>query len=450
MMTPENDYLSHIYDLAKQRDPHKPEFHQALLELLIALTPVIEKTPSLCKRGILERLIEPERLIQFRVAWRDRDGETRVNRGYRVQFNSALGPYKGGLRFHPTVNSSIIKFLGFEQTFKNSLTGLPIGGAKGGSDFDPRGKTDNEVMSFCQSFMSELFRHIGASTDVPAGDIGVGNREIGYLYGEYCRLMNISEGAMTGKGIFAGGSMLRTEATGYGLCYFAESMLAGLRNGSLKGKTIIISGSGNVALYAIKKAQAFGARVIAASDSGGYIIDESGIDWALLRQIKERERGRISEYASRKPGASYHEGCSGIWSVPCDVAMPCATQNEISLESAQQLINNGAVAILEGSNMSCTFDAVQLIMEEPVLYVPAKAANAGGVAVSGLEMAQNAGHASWSYEKVDDMLQSIMNSIFHRCIDAAVEYGHPENLLIGANIAGFVKVSKAMAWQGVV
>ena len=445
-----NQSLKDIYDLAKSRDPHKPEFHQALQELLLSLQPWLKKQPELCSRSILERLIEPERLIQFRVAWRDRNGETRVNRGYRVQFNSAIGPYKGGLRFHPSVNSSIIKFLGFEQTFKNSLTGLPLGGAKGGSDFDPHGKSDGEIMSFCQSYMSELFRHIGASTDVPAGDIGVGNREIGYLYGQYCRLMNISEGAMTGKGIFAGGSLLRTEATGYGLCYFAEEMLNRLRQTSLAGKRVVISGSGNVAIYAAEKAQALGARVIAASDSAGYIIDEEGLDLPLLKQIKETERLRIREYAQRRPSAVYVEGSAGIWDIPCDVAMPCATQNEVSAEAAAKLIRNGMTALLEGSNMSCTAEAVEQIAQEDVLYVPAKAANAGGVAVSGLEMAQNAGRSSWSYEKVDRMLQDIMCSIFEKCLAASEEYGSRGDLLMGANIAGFLKVARAMQWQGVV
>ncbi len=449
-MVIENNTLAHIYSLAKQRDPHKPEFHQALKELLFSLQPVIEKQPHLCDRGLLERLIEPERLIQFRVAWRDRNGETRVNRGYRVQFNSAIGPYKGGLRFHPSVNSSIMKFLGFEQTFKNSLTGLPLGGAKGGSDFDPHGKSNDEVMSFCQSFMNELFRHIGASTDVPAGDIGVGNREIGYLYGEYCRLMNISEGAMTGKGIFAGGSMMRTEATGYGLCYFAEEMLSQLRRTSLKDKTVLISGSGNVAIYAAEKAQELGAKVITASDSDGYIVDEEGIDVTLLKQIKERERLRIKEYVMRKPSASYYQGSDGLWHIPCDIAMPCATQNEMTTESVLALIRNNATAILEGSNMSCTYDAVELVTNEDILYVPSKAANAGGVAVSGLEMAQNAGRSSWSSQKVDKMLRKIMCSIFKNCMETSQEYGHPGNLLMGANIAGFIKVAKAMEWKGIV
>jgi len=449
-MVIENNKLADIYDLAKQRDPHKPEFHQALSELLISLQPVIEKNPELCTRDILERLIEPERLIQFRVAWRDRNCETRVNRGYRVQFNSAIGPYKGGLRFHPSVNSSVIKFLGFEQTFKNSLTGLPLGSAKGGSDFSPRGKTDDEIMSFCQSFMSELFRHIGASTDIPAGDIGVGNREIGYLYGEYCRLMNISEGTMTGKGVFAGGSMMRTEATGYGLCYFAEEMLTRLRNTSLKDKKVVVSGSGNVAIYAIEKAQEFGAKVLTASDSGGYIIDEEGIDLPLLKQIKEKERLRIKEYVVRKPSAVYYEGCEGIWSVPCDVVMPCATQNEINKQDMEILLRNGAIALLEGSNMSCTYDAVKMISQEDILYVPSKAANAGGVAVSGLEMSQNAGHIFWSRDRVDKMLQDIMRNIFDNCMKASEEYGHAGNLLMGANIAGYIKVAKAMKWQGVI
>lgn len=445
-----NHGLSEVFELALKRDPHKKEFHQALKELLISLEPVSQKQPELCSKSILERLIEPERLLQFRVAWRDRNGETQVNRGYRVQFNSAIGPYKGGLRFHPSVNSSVIKFLGFEQTFKNSLTGLPLGGGKGGADFDPHGKNDEEIMSFCQSFMSELFRHIGASTDVPAGDIGVGNREIGYLYGQYCHLMNLSEGAMTGKGSFAGGSLLRTEATGYGLCYFAEEMLSALGGTSLAGKMTVVSGSGNVATYAIEKAQELGASVIAASDSQGYIVDEEGIDLPLLKEIKEKERLRISVYAERKPSASYFEGSEGIWSIPCDVAMPCATQNEISEESALKLTRNGVMALLEGSNMSCTHEAVEILFGENVLFAPAKAANAGGVAVSGLEMAQNAGHASWSYEKVNQMLQNIMGSIFRKCLDASETYGSYGNLLMGANIAGFLKVARAMKWKGVV
>lgn len=445
-----NAYLSEVYEMARRRDPNKPEFLQAVLELLRSLVPLVEKQPHLFKKGVLDRLIEPERFIQFRVAWKDRDNNTRVNRGYRVQFNSSLGPYKGGLRFHRTVTPSVIKYLGFEQTFKNSLTGLPLGGAKGGSDFDPHGKTDDEVMNFCQSFMSELFRHIGASTDVPAGDIGVGNREIGYLYGQYCRLMNISEGTMTGKGIFAGGSLLRTEATGYGLCYLAEVILGKLHHTSLEGKKIIVSGSGNVALYVIKKAQNLGAKVIAASDSDGYIVDEDGIDFPLIQQIKEKERARISEYASRKPSAVYYQGSHGIWTLPCDVAIPCATQNEINLDAAQQICRNRTVALLEGSNMSCSLDAVDFFNQEGILYVPAKAANAGGVAVSGLEMAQNASRASWSYGHVDRKLQEIMQYIFEQCFEASQQYGAPGNLLLGANIAGFVKVAKAMQWQGVV
>lgn len=445
-----NSYLSHIYEVARQKDPNKPEYLQAVLEMLTSLEPVMEKNPSLCRKGVLERLIEPERFVQFRVAWVDRNDEIQVNRGYRIQYNSALGPYKGGLRFHRTVTPSIIKFLGFEQTFKNSLTGLPLGGAKGGSDFDPHGKSDMEVMAFCQSFMSELFRHIGASTDVPAGDIGVGNREIGFLYGQYCRLRNISEGAMTGKGIFAGGSLLRMEATGYGLCYLAEETLSRLYGKSLCGKTVAISGSGNVATFAINKASQLGARVITASDSNGYIVDEEGVDVELLRQIKEVERGRIKEYAQRKPSAVYTEGSEGIWKVPCDIAIPCATQNEITLQAAEAIVGNGAIALFEGSNMSCTIDAMLYLQQEGIIYLPAKAANAGGVAVSGLEMSQNAGRSSWSYEKIDRILQSIMKNIFARSYEASQEYGAEGDLLLGANIAGFAKVSKAMQWQGVV
>lgn len=449
-MNLKNNYLEEVYEVARQRDPNKPEYLQAVLEMLTSLVPVMEKNPGLCKKGVLERMIEPERFVQFRVAWIDRNNETQVNRGYRVQFNSALGPYKGGLRFHRSVTPSIIKFLGFEQTFKNSLTGLPLGGAKGGSDFDPHGKTDVEVMTFCQSFMSELFRHIGASTDVPAGDIGVGNREIGYLNGQYCRLRNISEGAMTGKGIFAGGSLLRTEATGYGLCYLAEETLSRLCGKSLKGQTLVVSGSGNVAIYAIKKAQQLGARVIAASDSNGYIVDEEGIDLELLRQIKEVERERISEYVQRKPSAQYVDGSGGIWNTPCDVAMPCATQNEVTLQAAETMVKNGVIALFEGSNMSCTLEAMLYLQQEGIMFVPAKAANAGGVAVSGLEMSQNARRSSWSYEKVDRILMSIMQNIFARAYEMSEEYGARGDMLLGANIAGFTKVSKAMQWQGVV
>lgn len=445
-----NNYLSEVYAIAKERDPNKPEYLQAVLEMLTSLEPVMEKNPSLCKKGVLERLLEPERFVQFRVAWIDRNDEVQVNRGYRIQYNSALGPYKGGLRFHRSVTPSVIKFLGFEQTFKNSLTGLPLGGAKGGSDFDPHGKTEVEVMHFCQSFMSELFRHIGASTDVPAGDIGVGNREIGFLYGQYCRLRNISEGAMTGKGIFAGGSLLRTEATGYGLCYLAQETLSRLCGKTLDGQTLVVSGSGNVALYAIKKAQKLGAKVIAASDSDGYVVDEEGIDLELLRQIKEAERGRISEYADRKPNAAYYEGSSNIWTVPCDIAIPCATQNEVTLESAHSIVKNGAMALFEGSNMSCTLEAMMYLVQEGIVYLPAKAANAGGVAVSGLEMSQNAGRSSWSYEKIDRILQAIMRNIFDRIYEMSEIYGAPGDLLLGANIAGFTKVSNAMQWQGVV
>ncbi len=449
-MITNNAYLDEIYEMAKSKDPDKPEYMQAVLELIRSLDPLIAKSPELCKKGVLEMLIEPERYLQFRVPWIDRNGETQVNRGYRVQFNSALGPYKGGLRFHKTVTSSVIKFLGFEQIFKNSLTGLPIGGGKGGSDFDNHGKTDSEVMRFCQSFMTELFRHIGASTDIPAGDIGVGDREIGYLYGQYCRVMNITEGAITGKGIFAGGSLVRKEATGFGVCYLAQEMLARLKRTSFKDKKVVVSGSGNVALYAIKKVQNFEGTVIAASDSKGYIVDEEGVDFNTLRKIKEDDRGPISDYIEKRPSATYHEGCSGIWSIPCDIAMPCATQNEINLEDAQMIVNHGTIAVLEGSNMPCTLDASNLFSEEGILYVPAKAANAGGVAVSALEMAQNAGRAYWSFDTVDKKLQEIMKFIFYQCLETSENFGHPRDLMLGANIAGFTKVSKAMQWKGVV
>lgn len=445
-----NDYLLSVYAQAQKRDPNKAEFLQAVTEMLISLEPVIEREPEWIKTGVIERMIEPERFVQFRVPWVDDNGDVQVNRGYRVQFNSAIGPYKGGLRFHPSVNSSVIKFLGFEQIFKNSLTMLPLGGGKGGADFNPHGKSDMEVMRFCQSYMSELFRHIGAVTDVPAGDIGVGSREIGYLYGQYKKSSNVSEGVLTGKGLSFGGSLVRTEATGFGLCYLVEEMLKTMKNDSFQGKTVIISGSGNVAIYAIKKAQELGGKVVTASDSQGYIVDEAGINLEVLQQIKEVERGRISEYADRVPGSSYHANCRGIWNVKGDIVLPCATQNEINADDARKLVANGVIAVAEGSNMSSTIEAIEILQGSGVLFAPAKAANAGGVAVSGLEMAQNASHTIWTYEKVNRVLNQIMVDIFHNSYETSKKYGKDGNLLIGANIAGFLRVGDAMKWQGIV
>jgi len=396
----------------------------------------------------LERVTEPERLIVFRVSWVDDKGNVQVNRGYRVQFNSAIGPYKGGIRFHPSVNASVIKFLGFEQIFKNSLTGLPMGGGKGGSDFDPKGKSDNEIMRFCQSFMTELAKHIGADTDVPAGDIGVGAREIGYMFGQYKRLRNEFTGVLTGKGLMYGGSLVRTQATGYGLCYFTQEMLKDAGT-SFEGKTVVVSGSGNVAIYACEKATAFGAKVIAMSDSNGYIVDLGGIKLDVVKQIKEVERGRIKEYASRVPGSEYHEGCKGIWTTKCDIALPCATQRELDLESAEALVANGVMLVAEGANMPTSLDAIAYFQEQGVLFGPAKAANAGGVATSGLEMTQNSMRLSWSAEEVDEKLQSIMKNIYANTCKAAEEYGCKGNLVAGANIAGFAKVAAAMLAQGV-
>ena len=401
------------------------------------------------KWGILERLVEPERTIVFRVSWVDDNGNVQVNRGYRVQFNSAIGPYKGGLRLHPSVNASVIKFLGFEQIFKNSLTGLPIGGGKGGSDFDPKGKSDREIMRFCQSFMTELAKHIGADTDVPAGDIGVGAREIGFLYGQYKRLRNEFTGVLTGKGLPYGGSLARTQATGYGLCYFTEEMLSCMKNDSFKGKRVVISGSGNVAIYANEKATTLGGKVVAMSDSSGYVYDENGIDLAVMKQIKEVERARISEYAKRVPGATFTPGCKGIWTIPCDIALPCATQNELDEESAKALVANGVIAVAEGANMPSTPGAVAVFQQNGVLFGPAKAANAGGVATSALEMSQNSMRYSWSFEEVDNKLHGIMVGIFHNAYAAAEKYGMAGNLVAGANIAGFEKVAKAMIAQGV-
>jgi glutamate dehydrogenase (NADP+) len=447
-MSIKNKYLQSVYDSVEARNAGEKEFLQAVYEVLESFTPVIERRPDLVKAGILERLIEPERLIQFRVAWVDDAGNVQVNRGFRVQYNSALGPYKGGCRFHPNVTSSIIKFLGFEQTFKNSLTGLPMGGGKGGVDFDPKGKSENEIMRFCQAFMTELYRHIGPDTDIPAGDIGVGAREVGFMYGQYKRIVNEVTGVFTGKGLSYGGSLVRTQATGYGLCYYTKEMLAA-NDKSFKGQTVVISGSGNVAVFACEKAMQFGGKVVAMSDSGGYVVDKDGIDLALMRQIKEVERARISVYAERKAGAEYFDGCRGIWSVKCDIALPCATQNELHGDDAKALVANGCYAVAEGANMPCTPEAVGIFQKNGVLYAPGKASNAGGVSTSGLEMSQNSLRLSWSFEEVDEKLQTIMKNIYKSCEDAAREYGCEGNLVAGANIAGFLKVAEAMKAQGV-
>ena len=443
------DYLNELMETVKRRNPGEPEFHQAVLEVLESLEPVLEQSPEYINSGVLERLVEPERIIKFRVPWLADDGRVMVNRGFRIQFNSAIGPYKGGLRFHPSVNESIIKFLGFEQTFKNSLTGLPIGGGKGGADFDPKGKSDTEVMRFCQSFMTELSKYIGADTDVPAGDIGVGAREIGYLFGQYKRLRNEFTGVLTGKGLTYGGSLGRKQATGYGLCYFTDAMLRGAGL-SFEGKTAVISGSGNVAIYACEKATALGARVVAMSDSNGYIVDTNGIDLAAIKEIKEVKRQRIKEYLSYHPEATYTEGCSGIWTVKCDIALPCATQNEINEESARALVSNGVTAVSEGANMPSTPEAIAVFRDAGVLFGPAKAANAGGVATSALEMTQNSERLSWTAEEVDEKLHTIMINIYNNASAAAAKYGMPGNLVAGANIAGFLKVADAMMAQGVV
>ena len=441
-------YVSAQLELLKQKNPHEPEFLQAAEEVLTSLEPVIEANPKYEQNGILERITEPERQIIFRVPWVDDQGKVQVNRAFRVQFNSAIGPYKGGLRLHPSVNLSVIKFLGFEQIFKNSLTGLPIGGGKGGSDFDPKGKSDREVMAFCQSFMTELFRHIGADTDVPAGDIGTGAREIGYMFGQYKRLRNAFEGVLTGKGLTYGGSLARTEATGYGLLYFTNAMLK--KNGhELSGKTVAISGAGNVAIYAAEKAYQLGAKPVTMSDSTGWIYDAEGIDLAAVKEIKEVNRQRLSEYKKYRPGSEYHEG-KGVWSVKCDVALPCATQNELDAEDAKQLIANGVIAVAEGANMPTTLEATQLLQNAGVLFAPGKAANAGGVATSALEMSQNSQRLSWTFEEVDQKLQGIMENIFANADAAAEKYGHAKNYVVGANIAGFVKVADAMIAQGVV
>lgn len=443
----ENKYLLNVLKSVKKRNPNEPEFIQAVTEVFMTLQPVIEKRPDLVKAGVIERLVEPERMIMFRVPWTDDKGNVRVNRGYRVQFNSAIGPYKGGLRFHPSVNLSIIKFLGFEQTFKNSLTTLPMGGGKGGSDFDPKGKSDAEVMRFCQSFMTELYRHIGPDKDVPAGDIGVGGREIGFLFGQYKRLQNEYSGVLTGKGLTYGGSLARTQATGYGLCYFTDEMLKA--NGkSFKGQTVVVSGSGNVAIYAVEKATELGAKVVAMSDSNGYIYDKDGVDLAIVKQLKEVERKRIKEYVTLKPTAEYHEDSHGIWTVKCDIALPCATQNEVNGEDAKKLAANGCFCVSEGANMPSTPEAIDVYFENNMLYGPAKASNAGGVATSGLEMTQNSMRLSWTFEEVDEKLHAIMVSIFKAVESAAKEYGMEGNYMAGANIAGFIKVAESMKAQG--
>ena len=448
-MALKNQYLIDLMETVKKRNQGEPEFIQAVTEVLETLEPVVEKRPDLVEAGVMERIVEPERQIMFRVVWTDDAGKVQVNRGYRIQFNGALGPYKGGLRFHKSVNLSILKFLGFEQVFKNSLTTLPMGGGKGGSDFDPKGKSDAEVMRFCQSFMTELSKHIGADCDVPAGDIGTGAREIGFMFGQYKRLRNEFTGVLTGKGLTYGGSLARTQATGYGLLYFTNEMLQA-NNMSLEGKTVVISGSGNVAIYATEKAMAYGAKVVALSDSNGYIYDKNGIDLDLVKQLKEVERKRIKEYVNTHPEAEYHEGCKGIWTIPCDIALPCATQNEIDKESAEILVKNGCKVVSEGANMPSTPEAISTYLSNGLLYGPAKAANAGGVATSGLEMSQNSERLSWSFEEVDAKLHSIMKNIFKACDDAAKEYGMEGNYMAGANIAGFLKVAEAMKAQGCV
>ena len=444
-----NEYLKRVYEDTQNRNAADKEFLQAVYEVFDSLQPYVEKHPELEKNGIMERLVEPDRMVSFRVAWVDDAGKVRVNRGYRCQFNSSIGPYKGGLRFHPTVTRSVIKFLGFEQIFKNSLTSLPLGGGKGGSDFDPKGKSDGEIMRFCQSFMTELHRYIGADVDVPAGDIGVGGREIGYLFGQYKFLKNNFTGVLTGKGLEFGGSLARTEATGYGLLYFVEEMFRCMRCESLEGKTVVISGAGNVAIYAAQKATQLGAKVVTMSDSKGYVYDPNGINLDVMKQIKEVERARISEYAKRVPGVTYGENRSDVWKIPCDIALPCATQNELDEESAKALVANGVQAVAEGANMPSTPEAIEYLLAHGVLFGPAKAANAGGVATSGLEMSQNSQRYSWSFEEVDKKLKNIMINIFHNSYDASKDCGMEGNLVVGANVAGFIKVSNAMLAEGV-
>ena len=442
-----NEYLKNVYAGLCQRNPGEKEFLQAVEEVLTSLEPIVERRPDIVKHKIIDRIVEPERIIIFRVSWTDDQGNIQVNRGYRVQYNSAIGPYKGGIRLHPSVNLSIMKFLGFEQIFKNSLTGLPMGGGKGGSDFDPKGKSDAEIMRFCQAFMSELYRHIGADTDVPAGDIGTGAREIGYMFGMYRKLRNEFTGVLTGKKVGAGGSLARTEATGYGLCYFTNEMLKAAED-SFEGKTVVISGSGNVATYANQKATQLGGKVVAMSDSSGYIYDPNGIDYKIIKQIKEVNRARINTYLDYVPTATFTPGCKGIWTVKCDIALPCATQNEIDEESANALIANGVKYVAEGANMPCTLEATKAFQTAGIPFGPAKAANAGGVATSGLEMSQNSQRLNWTFEEVDAKLQQIMKNIYAAAADAAAQVDMPGNLVVGANIAGFLKVADAMIWQG--
>ena len=445
-----NEYLKRVYEGLEKRNANEPEFLQAVREVLESIQPVVEKHPEYEKAGLIERLVEPERIITFRVPWVDDAGKVQVNRGYRVQFNSAIGPYKGGLRFHPSVNQGILKFLGFEQTFKNSLTTLPMGGGKGGSDFDPHGKSDMEVMRFCQSFMTELYRHIGQFVDCPAGDIGVGGREVGYMFGQYKRLTNSFQGGMlTGKGLTFGGSLARTEATGYGLCYFTKEMLADAGK-SFEGQRVVISGSGNVATYANQKATQLGGKVIAMSDSNGYIVDENGIDYKVIKEIKEVKRARIKTYLEYVPTAKYVEGSQGIWTVPCDIALPCATQNELRLDGAEALVANGCYCVAEGANMPSTPEAIAYLQSHGILFAPAKASNAGGVATSGLEMSQNSLRLSWTFEEVDERLHNIMVNIYKTAATTAEKYGMKGNLVAGANIAGFEKIASAMMSQGIV
>ena len=442
-------YTEEVYERVVAQNPGEPEFHQAVKEVLDSLKVVIDKNEEEYRKlSILERLVEPERIISFKVPWIDDNGTVQVNKGYRVQFNSAIGPYKGGLRFHPSVNQGILKFLGFEQTFKNSLTGLPIGGGKGGSNFDPKGKSDREVMAFCQSFMTELCKYIGADTDVPAGDIGVGGREIGYLFGQYKRIRGLYEGVLTGKGLSFGGSLIRTEATGYGVVYMLNE-IAKAHNDSVEGKTIVVTGSGNVAIYAVEKATQLGAKVVAMNDSNGYVYDPNGINLDVVKDIKEVKRGRIKEYADRVEGATYTEGL-GIWNIKCDIYLPCATQNELGLDGAKTLVANGCKYVVEGANMPTTLDATTYLQENGVLFMPGKAANAGGVATSALEMSQNSMRLSWTREEVDEKLHHIMIDIFHKADDAAKRYGMEDNYVVGANIAGFEKVVDAMIAQGLV
>ena len=440
-------YSDEIIEKVKAKNPNEPEFIQAVTEVMNSLRLVVDNDPKYQNEALLERIVEPERIIMFRVPWVDDEGKVQVNRGFRVQFNSAIGPYKGGLRFHPSVNLSIIKFLGFEQIFKNSLTGLPIGGGKGGSDFDPKGKSDREVMAFCQSVMTELCKHIGADTDVPAGDIGVGGREIGYMYGQYKRIRNVSEGVLTGKGLTYGGSLARTEATGYGLVYLVEELLK-CKGDTIEGKTVAVSGAGNVAIYAIQKAQQLGAKVVTCSDSTGWVYDPEGIDVAALKEIKEVQRARLTEYKKYRPQSEYHEG-RGVWQIPVDIALPCATQNELFLEDAKQLVANGCKVVAEGANMPTTLDATEYLQEH-IYFVPGKASNAGGVATSALEMCQNSMRYSWTFEEVDAKLKDIMVNIFHNIDNAAKEYGVENNYVAGANIAGFKKVADAMLAHGIV